>query len=750
MSIVLVGCTSITIEESTLEMKKGTTAEINFTVKGKGDVTWTSSNELVCTVDAGKVTAVGIGEATVKATIKDKEASILVVVSEQMPTSIVLKAEEDLDYYIAGNTYQFSASILPKNADQSATYTSSNNDVATVDANGLVTALSAGQTTITTTAVKDSSKIDSYTINVKLPDPEEVVVSGEKEVELEESIQLSAKVNPKYAVQAVTWSSADESIATVTVDGLVTGLKVGEVNIVAKALTKDTVLCNYLVKVITPHVQSVSISGDENGVFIDSSTQLSATITPALAPQEVVWSTSDDTIASITEDGLVTGLKAGQVFITATAASDSTKSFSVLFEVKAAPERPNNNVILIDPYFEGLKFDATTYLGYDFVESYNLFRSLENVDAEIKEDTVIYFKEGDIDGTLNISHNNVKIYGPNKDNNPLDTSTPRENEAYLLGSIKFSGNLEGIEINGIALGATASIVKDPTGTFKNFKFVNNYSSADTKLTSLIIIDLATNKDLVNENILLMNNEINGVSNSNDNTIFFRGSNIKNLLVNNNKFFMCASADEADKIFDLGGDFNGTDLSSSGYGINGKIEFINNTLTSSQTHDIEIRGYAKEATTINILNNYFNGKTWQYVSSSKVSISGYMGASVEIHVDYNLFTNGFRGVILATNNVTSSSVWSATVNYNNFDFYDFQAGYVANRKYDGNNTAISGYNESILIDARYNFYKDTQSLNAIDAEFAKRLVGVTEVSKTTAYADENEIPRYTGSYSTSFE
>ena len=73
MSLVLLGCTSITIEESTLEMKKGTTAEISAIVKGKGDVVWTSSNELVCTVENGKVTAVGIGEATVKATIKDKE-----------------------------------------------------------------------------------------------------------------------------------------------------------------------------------------------------------------------------------------------------------------------------------------------------------------------------------------------------------------------------------------------------------------------------------------------------------------------------------------------------------------------------------------------------------------------------------------------------------------------------------------------------------------------------------------------------
>ncbi len=749
MPIILFGCTSIVIEENTLEMKKGTTAEINAIVKGKGDVTWVSSNELVCTVEDGKVTAVGIGEATVKATIKDKETSILIIVSEQMPTSIVLKADEDLDYYIAGNTYQFSASILPKNADQSAIFLSSNNDVATIDENGLVSALSAGQTTITATAKKDNSKIDSYTINVKLPEPEEVIIEGEDEVELNESIQLSAKINPKYAVQAVTWSSSDDSIASVSVTGLVTGNAIGEVNIIAKALTKDTILCNYLVKVITPHVQSVAISGDENGVFIGSSTQLSASITPELAPQDVTWSSSDDSVASVTEDGLVTGIKDGQVFITATSKSDPTISESVLFEVKKAPERPDNNVILIDPYFDGLKFDATTYLGFDFVESYNLFRTLDNASKEIKEGTVIYFKEGDIEGTLNIAYSNVKIYGPNKDINPLENPSTRVDEAYLLGTINYSGALEGIEINGIALGGAASIKKAPDATFKGFTFVNNYSELDNKLTALVIIDLATNKDLVNENILLMNNNINGVTNESDTTIFFRGSNIKNLLVNNNIFFMCDSSDEADKIFDLGGDFNGTDLTSTGYGINGKIEFINNTLTSSQTHDIDIRGYAKEDTTIDILNNKFNGKTWQFVSSSKISLSGYMGASATIHVDYNLFTNGFRGVILATNNVLSTSSWSATVNYNNFDFYDFQAGYVANRKYDASNTAISGYSDTILIDARFNFYKDTQSLNKIDDEYAKRLVGVTDASKTSTYADENEIPHYEGTYSTSF-
>ena len=749
-AFLLVGCTKIEFESETLDMKKGTTEQLSPIIKGKGDIEWKSSNELVVTVKDGLVTAVGVGKASITAKMKDKEASILVTVTEQMPTSLVLRAEEDLDFYIAGNTYQFLASILPKNADQSVTYTSTNTSVATVDANGLVTILTAGQTKIIATSVKDSTKTNEYLINTKLPDPEEVVITGEKTVELEETITLSASVLPAKAIQTISWSSSDNNIATVDASGVVTGVALGKVNIVAKSLAKETIIKNYEIEVVTPKVQSIDMEGTLAGIFIGAETQLSAVITPALAPQEVTWSSSDDTVATVDANGLVTGISAGQVFITATSVADSTKSISTLFDVKVAPERPTNNAILIDPNFDGFMFDTVQYLELDFVRGYNLFTSLEGVTAEIKEGTVIYFMPGEIDGECEVKFNNVKIYGPNKDINPLDNTQTREEEGVLIGLIKFSGNLENIEINGIGLGAGASIAKDPTGTFKNFTFINNVSSDESMLTALVIIDLATNAGLVNENIIIMNNYINGVMNEDDTTIVIRGGNIKNILINNNYLFVCASSDYADKIINLGGDFDGTKITKNGYGINGKIEFINNTLTSSQSHDIEIVGYATEATSIDIVNNYFGGKTWQYVTSSKVAISGYNGQSVAIHVDYNTFFNGFRGVLISTEGVETTSVWTGSVKYNLFDFYDFQAGYVANRLYNSSNTAIEGYNAEILLDARYNVYCDTQSKKQMDTSYATRLVGVTNASKTGAYSDENQLPRYSGSYSTSFE
>ena len=750
-SFLLVGCASIEFESETLEMKKGTSTLLEPIVKGKGNVEWTSSNELVVTVKDGNVTAVGVGSATVSAKIKDKEATIIVTVTEQMPNSIILRADEDLDFYIAGNTYQFSASILPKNADQSVTYTSSNTSVATVSAEGLVSVLTAGQTTITAASVKDATKTDSYTINAKLPDPESITITGDNKVEIDQTIQLSASISPSFAAQYVSWLSADDSIATVSADGTVTGVAAGKVNITAKSLTKDTVIKNFEVEVVIPSVQKVSILGAENGVFVGATTQLSTTITPELAPQEVTWESSDETIATVDENGLVTGVAVGEVFITAKSVSDPTKEKSEMFEVKNPPTRPDNNAILIDPNFDGFKFESVTYNELEFVESFNLFKSLDGIDKEIKENTIIYFNEGDVDGTCTIAANGVKIYGPNKDINPLDSTKTREGEAYLIGTINLKGTLENIEINGIALARGGNIKKDPASTVKFFKFINNYSTVEDKITALYVLDFATNADLVNEEILLLNNLIDEVENEANTTVFFRASNVNNLYINNNILNMCNSSDKASRIIYLGGDYDATNdkITKSGYGINGKVEIIGNTLVSSEYADIDIISYATEETTIDILDNKFTGKTWSYVSSCKLAIEGYNGAKATINVNYNYIMNGFRGVVIATNGVSTTSDWKACVNYNNFDFYDYQKGYVTNRRYDDNNQAISGYNTEVLIDARSNYYYDTQSKKAYDNNYATLLEGVTSASKTGAIKDENTLPRYEGSYTTDF-
>ena len=117
-------------------------------------VVWTSSNNLIATVDnAGKVTAIASGSATIAATTIDgsKVANCIVtVVNRVAVTGVIL--EKTTDNLLVGGTDNLIAGVAPVNAmDKTVTWSSSNGAIATVDSTGKVTAVSAGSATVTVT-----------------------------------------------------------------------------------------------------------------------------------------------------------------------------------------------------------------------------------------------------------------------------------------------------------------------------------------------------------------------------------------------------------------------------------------------------------------------------------------------------------------------------------------------------------------------------------------------------------------------
>lgn len=139
-----------------------------------------------------------------------------------------------------GDSFQLDATVSPSDAtDASLTWSSSNNAVATVDANGLVTAVAEGTTTIKASANDGSGVSATCMITVE----KVVVLVGEivldqtvAELEVGNTLQLTASVLPADADDAtVTWSTSDETLATVNASGLVEALAVGEVVITATA-----------------------------------------------------------------------------------------------------------------------------------------------------------------------------------------------------------------------------------------------------------------------------------------------------------------------------------------------------------------------------------------------------------------------------------------------------------------------------------------------------------------------------------
>ncbi|MBP5719954.1 MAG: Ig-like domain-containing protein [Bacteroidales bacterium] len=131
-----------------------------------------------------------------------------------------------------------------------------------------------------------------------------------------QQVQLTASISPANAsVQTVKWTTSDSDIATV-VDGLVTGVGIGECTITAEADGKSAV-CNVVCG--TP-VSSVTVTPAGIVVAPGASRQLNATIAPAEATVKTLdWTSSDPEVATVDENGVVTGVAEGTCVIKATA-----------------------------------------------------------------------------------------------------------------------------------------------------------------------------------------------------------------------------------------------------------------------------------------------------------------------------------------------------------------------------------------------------------------------------------------------
>ena len=194
------------------------------------NVTWESSNTAVATVADGVVTAVGKGTATITVTTADGNHTATCEVTVKIPVSRVT-LNPTSTALVVGNTKQLTATVAPANADDSTlVWTSGNAKVATVDQNGLVTAVGAGTTTITATAGGKSATC-TVTVTAK-PVPIETIALRDAAVSVGGTIQLEPVFTPADTTQRdVIWTSSDRTTATVDANGRVRGVAEGKVTI---------------------------------------------------------------------------------------------------------------------------------------------------------------------------------------------------------------------------------------------------------------------------------------------------------------------------------------------------------------------------------------------------------------------------------------------------------------------------------------------------------------------------------------
>ncbi len=333
---------SLVMSQTELSLREGQTATLSVNVlpdnaENKG-VTWSSSNDAVATVSAdGLVTAISLGEAIVTATAADGSgvtATCRVTVGATLAEGVSVSADGETTLKVGGSV-QLRATVTPETAtDKSVSWSTGNANVATVDGNGLVTAVGVGTATITCT--NSAGLTATIDITVERTPVSSITLNRETAaLRVSGTIQLSATVLPETATdKTVTWSSSDDAVATVSGDGLVTATAIGEALITATAADGSGVTATCRVTVGATPAEGVSITADgETTLKVGGTAQLRATVTPdAATDKSVSWSTGNANVATVDGNGLVTAVGVGTATITCTNSAGQTATIDIIVE----------------------------------------------------------------------------------------------------------------------------------------------------------------------------------------------------------------------------------------------------------------------------------------------------------------------------------------------------------------------------------------------------------------------------------
>lgn len=308
------------------EEKDNVTKEYTYTTK------WESSNTDVATVDGGKVTAKSAGTATITYTVTRK--TVTTTKTEQKPIEETKTEEEKISVEkygelsaeeqqkcepikddpndpekITGYTYKKTVTVKkdqdPKIESTETTDTGSATCTVKVEA----VAISSGTLEITRSA--DACSV-GQTLTVK---PSKLVYT----------MNNGGTETKTDGFPAISWSSSDTSIATVDSNGTVTGVKAGKVTITGQVTgikgtdgNELTIKASTDITINAAAALTLALDRTEAWIGVNKNTTLAATVTNYKSDSGVTWESSDKTVATVDEKGVVTGVKAGSAKITAT------------------------------------------------------------------------------------------------------------------------------------------------------------------------------------------------------------------------------------------------------------------------------------------------------------------------------------------------------------------------------------------------------------------------------------------------
>ena len=329
-----VAVSQIVINDNEITVQSGKSYTIKTNVLPQNatnkSLIWETDDTRIATVtDDGIVTGRTAGTTTltaysennkyakIKVTVKSPAVSLSDI--ELNPSSISLELND---------TYQLKTTFIPSNAlITDVKYTSANSSIVKVSNTGLITAVGKGTTVVsvssngktssaTVTVVSKSSVIKSYSISIN---------QNNLNLKVGQTSSLTVTINPSNTTNKnYIWTSSNTNVATVSNKGVIKAVSKGNATITVATIDgkKDTISVNVteteemeqekinLAKEILLSISSVKLKGGETK-------QVRATILPLSASQEVEWISGAPSIATVNENGVITGIKNGTTTIAA-------------------------------------------------------------------------------------------------------------------------------------------------------------------------------------------------------------------------------------------------------------------------------------------------------------------------------------------------------------------------------------------------------------------------------------------------
>ncbi len=322
---------SVQVSPGTKQLTVGSSSQFSATaldasggvVTGR-PVTWSTSDAAVATVStSGLVSALAPGNVQLTATIGGVDGTATVTVAAVSVASVsVTPGSASL---VVGGTVQLAATARDASGNvlsgRAVAWSSATPAVATIDANGLVTAVSPGTSDMTAT-------VDGVTATATITVTSVAVASvsvtpGSASLNTGGTVQLTA--TPRDAAgnvltgRTTSWKSATLAVATINSNGLVTAVSAGSSVITA---TIDGISANATITVTNAPVISASVSPTSSTVTVGSTLQLTVTARDGngtiVTGRPTVWATSNPSVATIDQNGLATAVGAGSTALTVT------------------------------------------------------------------------------------------------------------------------------------------------------------------------------------------------------------------------------------------------------------------------------------------------------------------------------------------------------------------------------------------------------------------------------------------------